>query len=367
MHQLLRAFALAAAAVALALTGCTPVPSALVTGDGADVMALDLDSDAVIGTVELPADGVPPAGPSNSVVILDGALGFVAGADHQTFVVNIDETTVTFSPDSPVRIPNRGRVLAAAERNPWVLVRGYDDTAGRFTLSANNPFDLTLVASSVSFADFFDQATVCDDGETVLVRQFSRQRIHLFSLDREGRLADTGHALSLPEFPGWVACAPGAAAGAVLVPGARGAGVVSFTIDPALGLTEVHTATGSAFVTGSPGPINNAVAFAADGTGLFLRTSSIIGSDQRGWIERFSFNPTTAEIGATAEFSVGAGVSYTFGREQIGVHPEGDRIYLPDAFIAGGRVRILDAISGAGVGSLTHPDMPNPVEIKVPH
>ena len=127
----------------------------------------------------------------------------------------------------------------------------------------------------MAFANLFDQAVVCDDGHTVLVRESFERRIRLFNLDRSGLLTDTGHALSLDSSPTWLACAPGASAGAVMLTVGADASVVSFRIDPLTGLGAEDSVVSHAVVSGAPGPINNAVAFSADASGLFLRSSSI--------------------------------------------------------------------------------------------
>jgi hypothetical protein len=298
------------------------------------------------------------------VVTLDGTVAYLTGGNDLTYVLNIDEAAVTLNPAPPVSIPDEGVVLSSAAANPWMLVRGNPEP-GDFALSVNNTLDLTIAVSSVPLADFFEQAIVCDDGSTVLVRESAGRRIRLFNLDRSGLIRDSGHVLPLASLPTWVACAPGASAGAVMLPVGADASVVSFRINPATGLTAEDSIVSHAVVSGAPGPMNNAIAFSADATGIFLRSSSIIGSDQDGWIERFAFDPATAMMGDAAEFSVRAGVSYVAGRQQIGVDPDGGKIYLPNAFIAGGRIDIVDADSGAVLGTLTHPDMPNPVEFVV--
>jgi hypothetical protein len=364
MKRSIMFLALIVCAGALLMTGCTSLRSALVTGDNQVVLAVNLETDALIGAATLPDAAGIPTGLITPVVTLNGTVAYLTGGDDRTYVLNIDDAALTLNPAPPVSIPDDGVVLSSAAANPWMLVRGNPAAPG-FALSANNTLDLTIAVSSVPFTGIFEQAIVCDDGRTVLTRESAERRIRMFNLDRSGLLTDTGHALPLGSMPTWVACAPGASAGAVMLPVGADASVVSFRIDAATGLTAEDSVTSHAVVSGAPGPINNAVAFSADASGLFLRSSSIIGSDQDGWIERFTFDPATAMIGDIAEFSVRAGVSYVAGRQQIGVDSDGEKIYLPNAFVAGGRIDIVDANDGTGLGTLTHPDMPNPVEFVV--
>jgi hypothetical protein len=353
-----------ATVAALLLSGCSSLNSGLVTGDNQVVLAMNLESDTVIGNVTLPAAAGITAGLKTPVLTLRGTGVYVSGGDRRTYLLNINETAIVLSSAAPVSIPDDGVVLDTAAANPWMLVRSNPDTSA-YALSVNNTLDLRIVVSSVAFADFIDQAVVCNDGETVLVRETARNRIRLFNLDRGGMLSDSGYALTFDALPIWLVCAPGATAGAVMFPGGTGASVVSFRIDPAAGLVVGDNVVSHAVASGAMGPINNAIAFAANASGLYLRSSSIVGDDQDGWIERFSFDPATAALGDTADFSVRAGVSYVSGRHQIGVNPAGERIYLPNAFIAGGRVDIFDAVTGANLGHFSHPEMPNPQEFIV--
>lgn len=350
----------------LVMPGCGTLKSALVTGQNQSVLAVNMESDTLIGSVTMPADAAIPTGLRTPVLALDSTVGFLTGGDDLTYLLHIDEAAIALSAAPPVPVADAGRVMDSAAANPWMLVRSNPDPGG-FALTANNTFDLRVAVSSLAFPQFFEQVVVCDDGSTVLVRQTYPARIRLLSLDRLGVLSDTGHTLDLDLMPTWVACAPGAGAGAVMMPVGADASVVSFRIDPAAGLTTADNVVSHAVASGAMGPINNALAFAADGTGLFLRSSSIIGDEQDGWIERFSFDSSTAAIGDAAIYTERAGVSYVAGLNQIGVHPDGVRIYLPNAFARVGRIDILDAVSGARLGDLSHSDLPNPVEFTVAH
>jgi hypothetical protein len=118
-------------------------------------------------------------------------------------------------------------------------------------------------------------------------------------------------------------------------------------------LTEQDSANSYAEESGSAGPLNNAVAFSADGTGLFVRSSIIGFGEDDGWIQRFSFDPLTAEISDDPEFTSDAEYSNSYGSSTIGVNPAGERIYLT----AGDHIQIIDGTTGADLGSVTHPEM----------
>lgn len=360
---MLNRFAMVLAA-AVTIAGCAQLNSALVTGDNQVVLAVDLDSGALIGDVTLPAAAGVATGLRTPVLTMRGTRAFVPGGDSRTYLLDISTSTINLSASAPVRLPDDGVVLDTAAANPWMLVRSNPD-ASAFALSTNNTLDLSVVVSSVPLSDYVDQVVVCDDGETVLLREGANRRIRLFNLDRGGLLTDSGHALSLDASPTSLACAPGATAGAAMLPLGTEASVVSFRIDPAGGLVVGNSVVSHAFAVGARGPMNNAIAFAADASGLYVRSSATIGTGQDGWLERFSFSPASATIGDSAVFTVRAGISYVSGRQQIGVNPGGGQIYLPNAAFPGGRVDIFDAVTGAGLGHLSHPDAPNPLEFIV--
>ncbi len=346
----------------LVLSGCSPMNPGLITGVNQTVVAVDLNSATQIGAITLPDAAATAEGLQAPVIAVRGTRAFLTGSDHKTYILNISASGLEFNATSPLSLPDNGEVLDSASANPWMLVGSSAPTLGR-DLGVNNTLDLTIEVSSINFWNRFAQAIVCDDGETVLVRSTHDDEVRLLNLDRGGQLTDTGHVLSVAREPEWIACAPGAEAGAVLLAGGEPAGgVLAFKIDRRRGLSAGTRINPHAHAVGADGPISNSIAFAADARGLFVRSSGIIGGEQDGWLERFSFDPSTATIGDSPEFTVRAGVSFRGGRNQVGVNPEGGDVYVPNASYPGGRVEIFDAATGARRGSIEHPDMPAPVE-----
>ena len=281
MPAISRAFRTLLFAAPLLLLGCSPMNPGLITGESLTVVAVDLDSGTQIGDITMPAAAGTSAGLSAPVIAVRGTRAFLTGADLRTYIVNIDSSGLALNATSPLRLPGDGKVLDSAAANPWMLVSSTAPRSGRL-LSVNNTLDLGIVVSSVPFAGGFAQAVVCDDGETVLVRLTDEDEIRLFTLDRGGQLTDTGHALGVAREPGWVACAPGAQAGAVMMAGGDPGGVLAFRIDRGRGLIAGNRIDSYAYAAGASGPVTNSIAFAADALGLFVRSSGIIGGELDG-------------------------------------------------------------------------------------
>lgn len=338
---------------------CSPIRSAIVTGPGKTVLAVDMEAVSVLGAATLPDPASDAGKPKWTVVALQGTVVYLTGADGLIYILNIKDTGISLNSSGPLQLASAGQVMDTVATNPWILARTYGTTTS--SVAVHNALSITNVASSVPLnSNRPGPVVVCDDGSTVLVLEYGEKQLRRFNLDRNGTLTDTGQVLTFDIAPLGVACAPNASAGAIMTPGT----VTTFRITPT-GLSIADSLEPYAYANSMVGPKENDIAFSADGAALFVRSSSILGNMQDGWLERFSVDPATADLGDTADFTVQAGVSYVTDRHQIGVDPQGTRVYLPNAFIAGGRIEIINAATGDNQGILTHPEVAKPIQFIV--
>ncbi len=195
---------------------------------------------------------------------------------------------------------------------------------------------------------------VCDDDETVLVVTYDHPFSYLsaYRIDASGTLSDPGHELRFEEGRSvqQVECAAGSGAGAVSVADAND--LISFTIDRASGLEQVDVQ--AAVVSGTDlgaAPSLSAIVFNPDGTALYARVHD--DDAVQGWIEKFNFDPATAEIIPAAGWlasSVPLPES-TYPSSRMTMDPEGDVIYVPDP--DNPAIRVFSTRDGARLDSIT--------------
>jgi hypothetical protein len=279
------------------------------------------DTNEILGT--LPGLGVNFASGDCSITS-DGTKAFFTQFDN---IVNVGDLTT-----NPPTI--------AGEPNPIAISNPGEDTAlsadGRFLLvcdgSAFAPVSVVDVATQTEISTFntggdCDSVDVCSDG-SVLVTSFIFGTVRRLQLSASGTLGDTGETLGSGS-PVNVNCSPGATSGIVV--DTSGA-VTSFTIP---GLAPVTSRT-----IGGPG-LSAAINHAGDRA--YFRSSA-------GPVTGFIFNQTTGVLGADPIFQVSlAGAIGFFGMEQLAVHPTDAAIYVTQP----GFVQILDASTGAGIGSFS--------------
>lgn len=195
---------------------------------------------------------------------------------------------------------------------------------------------------------------VCDDNETVLVVTYDHPFSYLsaYRIDASGTLSDPGHEFRFEEGRSvqQVECAAGSGAGAVSVVDTND--LISFTIDRASGLEQVDVQ--AAIVSGTDlgaAPNLSAIVSSPDGTALYARVYDDAAVE--GWIEKFDFDPTTAEIIPTAGWlarSVPLPES-TYPSSRMTMDPEGDVIYVPDPDHPA--IRVFSTRNGARLDSIT--------------
>jgi hypothetical protein len=102
--------------------------------------------------------------------------------------------------------------------------------------------------------------------------------------------------------------------------------------------------------------------FNPPGTLFYLRN----GPAAPNAVDVFTFNPTTAALGAAPSFSIplagtGDGNNTFFGMEQMALNPAGTKLYVS----VPGAVEIYNATTGAFITSITSPNIVGPTGVCV--
>jgi hypothetical protein len=295
----------------------------MVIDDATDsATVFNADTNTILGTVQ----GLGSSSTSGDCSITaDGTKGFFTHFDSSVTVVDLTTTTPTLAgAPNPIPIDNPGEDTALSPDGKFLVVC---DGAAFAPVSVVDVATQTQVSTFDTGADC-DSVDVCSDG-SVLVTSFNNSRVRRLTLNASGVLTDTGESL-FTSGPVNVYCSPTATAGIVLNFFDNSA--VSFKIP---GLTPVSNRTFSA------SPVSGAINLAGDRA--YFRNFD-------GIVTGFSFDQTTGTLGAAPLFQVTtASLTSFFGMEQLAVHPSDASLYVSEP----GRVRILDATTGATTGSIT--------------
>jgi hypothetical protein len=308
------------AGVALAIMSAARPAGAVTLGIVADdasktVTSFDADTGTVFGTVDIPN----PDRVGDCAILVSAASNraFVTNFDNQLWQVDLGTAPPTIaSLASGIPIANHGEDVSLSPDGRYaVTCDGFDpapvsvvDTVSGAEVAT---FDLGTDCNSVD---------VCDD-RSVLVTSFFAGTVRRLVLGLDGQLSDTGESSFVGQ-PGNVACAPGSTT-AVVVDRLTSA-VLSFGIP---GLGSLDTATLSTFDAQS-------AVFDSSGTSLFARASG-------GAVDAFDY----ASGAFSPRWSVPVPpVDTLFGTDQLAVHPDGLKLYVP---AAGEGVLVLDTATGA--------------------
>lgn len=330
----LRAVLVATVALLVAVTpAATQTIGMVADGLAGSVTIFDADTDTVLGSVTLPNPG-PTIGDCS--LALDRGLGFVTDFDYHVWAIDI-----------------AGLSLAAGT-NPIAISNRSEDTSlspdGKFLVTCDGalqqPVSVVDVDTGVEIGTFSlghecNSVEVCDDG-SVLVTALYSKRVRRLTLDDAGTLTDTGESMSLWGQPNNVVCAPGSTSGVVI---SRSYSVLnSFTL-PGLVPADQRMATGRFGVS---------MALSPTGDVLYTR------SNQRGWINAFSYNPDTGALGAAPDLSVPIfETSPFFGIDQLAVHPDGEKVYVSQP----GSLNVYDVTTGNLLDSITAPGIVYPTGV----
>lgn len=327
--------------VAGGLTGCTARDEAtsevrlqltagtvgmVVSNTTGAATVFDADSNTIVGSV--PGLGGTSLAAGDCSITPDGKKAFFTHFNASVTVADLSGTVpVLAGPPNPIGISNPGEDTALSPDGRFLLV-----------CDGSTPVPVSVIdVATQAQISTFDTGTdcnsidVCRDG-SVLVTSFNSGRVRRLSLSSSGALTDTGDSLSIPE-PMNVYCSPAGTAGVVVT---FESGTTSFQVP---GLAPVSTRTLDLF--GVSGAFNHA------GDRAYFRTSN-------GAVTSFAFDQATAALGDTPVFHVAVATAETFfGMDQLAVHPSDASIYVSET----GSLRILDAATGATVGSIDDPSI----------
>jgi WD40 repeat protein len=284
------------------------------------------DTDTILGTVP---SGDALGGGQDCSITRRGPKGFFVHFDSTITVVDLTTTPPTLAgAPNPIPIDNEGIDTAPSPNGKFLLVCG----GGPETISVIDVARQTQIGTFNTGSEC-TSVDVCSDG-SVLITSASDSNVRRLRLSESGVLTDTGESMLVPEFPDNVSCSPMAKTGIVM---AEDGSAISFKIP---GLTRVSTRNlGSRVFSGA---INHA------GNRAYFRTLNSI-------VSSFAFDQRQGIFGAAPLFQVPVSFFRTppFGVDQLAVHPSDASIYVSEP----GGARILDARTGATIGSITSPSL----------
>jgi hypothetical protein len=280
------------------------------------------DTNTILGTVS--PLGAAPEGSGDCAITADGRRGFFTNFNSTITVVDLTTTPPSQAPaPNPISIGNPGEDTSLSADQRFLVVCDGSRVA---PISVIDVATQTVVSEFNSGSDC-NSVDVCSDG-SVLFTSFNTSRARRLTLSASGILTDTGESLALTQQPNNINCSPHAQAGAVEL---RTTSVTSFRIP---GLTPVTTRDLNSLVISG--------AFNGAGDRAYFRTAA-------GRVMRFAFDEATGALGAAPIFDVPVAAANTFfGIDQMALHPSEASLYVSEP----GRVQILDAITGAAIGSI---------------
>jgi hypothetical protein len=280
------------------------------------------DTNTILGTVA--GLGNAPQGTGDCSITADGRRGFFTRFNSSVTVVDLTTTPPSqAAPPNPINISNPGLDSSLSADQRFLVVCDGSIVA---PISVIDVATQTQISSFNTGADC-NSVDVCSDG-SVLFTSSITNRARRLTLSASGILADTGESLALTQQPNNINCSPNARAGVVEL---RTNSVTSFRIP---GLAPVTTRNLQSLVVSG--------AFNRAGDRAYFRTTV-------GRVTRFSFDEATGALGAAPVFEVTVAAANTFfGIDQMALHPSEASLYVPEP----GRVRILDANTGATTGAI---------------
>jgi hypothetical protein len=302
------------------------------------VTVFDADADAVLATISIP-DSLLTSG---CAVMADHTLGFVTDTAHRVWVIDLRTSPPILAGGvNPIPVSNSAFSLALTRDQRFLLVAGG---------SQAQPISVVDIAARAEVSTFHTGAdsnsiTACDDG-SVLVTSWRFGRVQRLTMDEFGTLSDTGETLFLGARPNNVHAAPGGGFG-VVVTRERGGTVESFTI-PGLDRIDARPLSGSFGVS---------AAFHGSGEGVYVRSNG-----SPGTVDLFGFDPESGRLSEEPIWTVAVSdTPPTFGIDQLAVHPDGLRLYVPQP----NSLHVLDAMNGTPLWSIEGEGIASPRGIAV--
>jgi hypothetical protein len=201
--------------------------------------------------------------------------------------------------------------------------------------------------------------TACDDNATILVANRTvppdlyRTYITKLNISESGILSESGQELELSESDDYVQVYCAAGSGAGLATNNNDDELISFTIDPGTGFEQVDIQNAVVNIPETEIElILQAIVFNPDSTELYARLSSTY--THSGWIQKFAFNPSTAQITPTTDWLASAPYTLHYSEgARITMDPEGDVIYVPDPDASA--IRVIRTSDGSEDSSISNP------------
>ncbi|MBI3909479.1 MAG: hypothetical protein HY320_00930 [Armatimonadetes bacterium] len=297
----------------------------------------DADSGFLLGTVFLPTTGYPVG---DCAITADGTLGFVTDFQWRVWVLDLTSVPPRLaSGTNPIPISNVGEDLAITPDQRYLVVCDGSQPA---------PVAVVDIATRTQISTFYtgtasNSIDVCQDG-SVLVTSAPTSRAQRLMIDSTGNLTDTGEVLSGLYGPMNIYGAPGSATGLVVSYYTRD--VRSFAI-PWLSPIAARALTGAYGICGA---VN------AWGNRVYGRSNS------PGAVDAFAYDAATGALGATPLFTIPiANTDAFFGIDQLALHPNGRKLYVPQP----SALKIHDASTGALLGSITAPGIALPKGVAI--
>lgn len=264
-------------------------------------------------------------------VTSDERTGYSTSAGNEITVISLSNAAGGDErPRKQVAISNVGIDMALSPDDTFLVLAGGGEIQA--PLSVIDTRIQEEVATSGPFADH-TSVEFCDDGTLLVTTTFGKyfdaerdNALYDASVDHLGRIGLRGNRLSTGAQPTNSACAPGAYSGVLLD---REGGLLSFTLPGLRPASETRLKTGA----------GHAATFSADGHWLFVRTQTAV--------EAFQFDPLTGVLSAAWTRSAPRSLAF-FGIDQIGLNPEGDKLYVD----GDDGMTILDPASGRTAGRL---------------
>ena len=315
--------------ICLGLTAVSAQEIGMVVDKSGTVTVFDAVSNSIVGSVVFNPDA-NLAG--DCAMTADGTLGFVTDADRQIWVIDLVDLKLA-NGTNPIPIGNSGLDVVISPDGRHVIVCNGGSSQPLFVVdiaARRQVFGLSTGTTSA--------VDVCMDG-SVLAVTLLRRYVQRFTIDVTGRMKDTGEMLGDLGSPMNVYCAPGGRVG--IVTNRHFPPVQSFSIHGLEHLDQLEALVGTIMVA----------AFSPTGDRLYVRTNG------NASVIAYEFDPQTGQIGGQLFRTFITLMNPIFGGiEVMQITPDGSKIYVsqPEA------VKIIDAINGDLIGSLTDSTIVDP-------
>ncbi|MGH7898354.1 MAG: hypothetical protein ACREQQ_10405 [Candidatus Binatia bacterium] len=337
------------------LFGLALRPAAAITigmvADGSNgmVTVFNADTDTVLGS----AGPLPNAGfIGDCVISTDKRTGYVTNFGGTVFLIDLTTTPPTLkSGVNPIAISNPGEDVTLTPRGEYLLTCDG---------SADAPVSVVLTQKRLEIGTF-DLGSDCmavdacanarSTNSSVLVGSELANNVRRLRIDASGQVVDTGDVLSNANTVNLnnVNCSPQGTTGVAV--NFNPTQIQSFTI-PGLAPVDNRTPTDGNALSG---------AFNSAGTTFYVRSGS--NQDGSGAVDAFTYNPTTAALGAAPFFTIPIiqASNSAFGVEQLAVHPTANKLYVPQP----NALNVYNATTGAPLTPITNPNIVDPTGVCV--